>query len=228
MQPYFLPYIGYWQLLSACDHFVLYDSIQYTKKGWINRNRFLLNGRPEIFTLPLRKASHGLNVVDREIAPEFRPDKLLARWSSAYQCAPYFKSTYSLMEQVIRYPDRNLFDYIFVSIKSIASHLGISTPITISSELESNVSIARGSDRVLRLCKTLAATHYINSIGGTDIYDKQEFLSAGLTLHFLRTHKLEYSQQADKHVPFLSILDVLMYNSIDKVRNKILFEYDLL
>ena len=56
MQPYFLPYIGYWQLLSAVDQFVVYDNIKYTKKGWINRNRFLRDGTDAVFTIPLKGA----------------------------------------------------------------------------------------------------------------------------------------------------------------------------
>ena len=57
MQPYLFPYIGYFQLIHSSDEFIIYDNIEYTKKGWINRNRILFNGSPQIFTIPLKKDS---------------------------------------------------------------------------------------------------------------------------------------------------------------------------
>ena len=79
MQPYFLPYIGYWQLMAAVDTFVIYDNIKYTKKGWINRNRMLLNGEAVTFSLPLAKDSDDLDVVQRRLADTFQRAKLLAQ-----------------------------------------------------------------------------------------------------------------------------------------------------
>ena len=72
MQPYFLPYIGYLQLLNSVDKFILYDDIEYTKKGWINRNR-IVDG--EIITLPLKKDSDYLNVVERRLSDDWRKQK---------------------------------------------------------------------------------------------------------------------------------------------------------
>ena len=228
MQPYFLPYIGYWQLLAAVDRFVLYDRIQYTKKGWINRNRFLLNGHDEVFSLPLRKAPDGLDVVDREIAPEFDPGKLLARWRGAYQRAPHFSESFRLMERIVSCPERNLFSYIRHSVTLVATHLGILTPIIISSELPAVATEKRGAEKVLGICQALGATGYLNPIGGVELYDKAEFARSGVNLQFLSSHPVQYPQLGGAHVPWLSILDVLMFNPVETVREQLLPACDLI
>ena len=101
MQPYFLPYIGYWQLLSAVDVFVVYDNIKYTKKGWINRNRFLVNGQPKLFTIPLRKDSDMLDVDRRSLANDFRRDKLIHQLESSYHKAPFFQELFPVIAEII-------------------------------------------------------------------------------------------------------------------------------
>ncbi len=228
MQPYFLPYIGYWQLLANVDRFILYDRIQYTKKGWINRNRFLLNGRDEVFSLPLRKAPEGLDVVEREVAPDFEPGKLLARWRGAYQRAPHFRTTFDLMERVLSCQDRNLFAFVRHSICTVAAHLGIYTPIVTSSNLPTHVTAGRGAEKVLSICQEEGATYYLNPIGGQELYDRELFARRGITLQFLRARPLEYQQLGANHVPWLSILDVLMFNPVEVVHDLMLPAYDLL
>jgi hypothetical protein len=74
MQPYFLPYLGYFQLIAAADLFIVYGNIKYTKKGWINRNRMLLNEEAVTFILPLKNASDNLDVDQRELSPQFNPE----------------------------------------------------------------------------------------------------------------------------------------------------------
>ena len=105
MQPYFLPYIGYFQLIGAVDLFVVYDQIKYTKKGWINRNRMLLNGADATFSLPLRKAADSLDIVDRQLAADFNRTKLLAQFYGAYRTAPYFDQTYPLLDALVKHDD---------------------------------------------------------------------------------------------------------------------------
>ena len=227
MQPYFLPYIGYWQLLAAVDRFVIYDRIKYTKKGWINRNRFLLNGRDEMFSLPLRKAEDDLDVVDRVIAPEFEPCKLLAQWRGAYRRAPQFEPTIELLERVLGCPERNLFAFIHHSIRCVAGHLGIATPITVSSSLPQDATAPKGADKVLSICKAMGASHYLNPIGGTELYDRSCFAQEGIKLAFLQSRPFEYPQFGGPHVPWLSIVDVLMFNPVSEVRERLSSHYDL-
>jgi hypothetical protein len=227
MQPYFLPYIGYFQLIAAVDIFIVYDKIKYTKKGWINRNRMLLNGSDEMFSLPLRKDSDSLDVVQRELAANFDRTKLLNQFKGAYSRAPQFDRTYPLLEQIVQYENTNLFCYIYHSIAKLCSHLGIKSKIIISSDLGIDQSLT-GQDKVLALCKAVGGNTYINTIGGVELYSRDEFRSYGINLQFIKARPFEYLQFGATFVPWLSIVDVLMFNSLDAVRDCINKNYELI
>jgi hypothetical protein len=225
MQPYFLPYIGYWQLLSAVDTFVVYDNIQYTKRSWINRNRFLVNGEDRLFTIPLTKDSDTLDVRRRCLAADFRRDKLVGQLEGAYGKAPYAREALPVIAEIIRAGHQNLFDYVANSIRVMAGHLGIATPLVVSSTVAIDHSL-RAEHRVLALCKALGADHYLNAIGGQALYGKPAFAAQGIELGFVRTRPIVYPQFGSAFVPNLSIVDVLMFNHRDAVR-AMLGEYDL-
>lgn len=225
MQPYFMPYIGYWQLLSAVDAFVLYDNIRYTKKGWINRNRFLKHDQDATFTVPLKKDSDCLDVVQRSVADDFDRDKLLNQIDASYRKAPFFKTVFPVVSAIIRAERRNLFDYIYHSIRVTTDFLGVKTPIVISSTLALDHSL-KGESKVVAICKAMGATNYINPIGGQTLYSKLRFLTHGLTLEFIQTRPMGYQQYNGEFVPNLSIIDVMMFNSKESIR-AMLGEYDL-
>jgi len=217
MQPYFLPYIGYFQLIAAVDRFVVYDNIKYTKKGWINRNRLLLNGADAMFTLPLKKDSDSLDVYERELAPDFDRDKLLNQIRGAYRRAPHFVRTFPLIESIVRRPERNLFHYLHHAIREVCGYLDIATPITISSSVTIDHDL-QSQDKVLALCEALGASAYINAIGGVELYSRQEFRDKGIALNFIKSLPFEYVQFGAPFVPWLSIMDVLMFNSLEAVQ----------
>jgi len=225
MQPYFMPYIGYWQLLAMVDVFVLYDNIQYTKKGWVNRNRFLQNGKDALFTIPLKKDSDLLDVVKRSVADDFDRDKLLNQLDASYRKAPFFNTTFPLIASIIRAEHRNLFDYIHQSIRVTADFLNIKTPIVISSSIAIDHSL-RGENKVIAICKAMGAGTYINAIGGQELYSKDAFATHGVTLEFVKTRPIGYQQGAGAFVANLSIIDVMMFNSKEAIR-AMLGEYDL-
>ena len=227
MQPYFFPYIGYFQLIQAVDKFIVYDNIKYTKKGWINRNRFLQNGKAVLFSVPLKKDSDFLGVREREVSPDFKKDKLLNQIREAYRRSPYFEQAFSLIERVVRGSEANLFSYIYNSIMETCEYLAIDTEIVVSSHLQIDHSL-QGSDKVIALCKHTGAHVYINAIGGQDIYSKDLFSSHGIELKFLKKEPFEYKQFNNEFIPWLSIIDVIMFNSIDKIRECILNNYDLI
>lgn len=227
MQPYFLPYIGYFQLLASVDQFIVYDNIKYTKKGWINRNRMLLNGTDMMFSLPLKKGSDSLNVVERELAPEFERSKLLNRFKAAYGPAPYFEVTYPLIERIVQHDAVNLFRYVHHSIVKLCEHLGIKTEIRISSEIGIDHAL-KGQDKVLALCKAAGADTYINAIGGVELYAKDYFRIQGIDLQFIKAQPFEYGQFGAPFVPCLSIVDVLMFNPLKTVRAYINEKYELI
>lgn len=226
MQPYFMPYIGYYQLIAAVDTFVVYDNIKYTKKGWINRNRMLQNGTDAVFSLPLKKDSDTLDVVQRELAADFNCDKLLNQFKGAYQSAPYFEQTFPLLERIVRCEDDNLFRYVHHSLVETCTHLGIDTEIRVSSEIAINHDL-KGQDKVLALCGALGAATYVNAIGGMELYSKEIFWERGIELKFIKSRPFEYAQLGDEFVPWLSIVDVLMFNSVREVQAQ-LNQFDMI
>lgn len=227
MQPYFLPYIGYFQLMAAVDVFVIYDRIKYTKKGWINRNRMLRNGRDELFTLPLSKASDSCDIIARELAHDFDASVLLRQWRGAYAKAPYFEEVYPLLERIMQQPKRNLFHFIHASLVEVARYLGITTEIRIASEVAIDHAL-RGEEKVIALCEALKAETYINAIGGTELYDRERFAARGITLNFIRAKPITYTQFGNEFVPWLSILDVLMFNPREGVQGWVDQHFELL
>ena len=225
MQPYFLPYIGYFQLIASVDQFIVYDNIKYTKKGWINRNRFLQNGKDAMFSLSLKKDSDSLDVCERELVNDFDRDKLLNQIKSAYRRAPYFAQTFPLVEQIVRYPESDLFLFLHNSIVQVCAHLGINTKIIVSSEVDIDHQL-RAQDKVLALCEALDATAYVNAIGGVELYSKKTFQEKGIELQFIRSKPFDYVQFDDAFVPWLSIIDVLMFNPVGVVQSQ-LTQFDL-
>lgn len=226
MQPYFLPYIGYFQLIDAVDEFVVYDNIKYTKKGWINRNRYCRNGTEALFSLPLAKGSDFLHVRDRELSAGFSRAGLLAQFREAYRHAPYFDDVIPTLRSIVECPQDNLFDYIFNSLQQMCALLGIGTELRISSAIAIDHDL-RSQEKVLAFCRELGADTYVNAIGGTELYDRATFTSARVNLHFMKSRLVEYEQSATPFIPWLSIIDVLMCNGPDKVRREMLQEFDL-
>jgi hypothetical protein len=215
MQPYFLPYIGYFQLIASADVFVLYDNIKYTKKGWINRNRFLRDGADVTFTVPLKADSDHLDVVRREIAPSFNREQLLQQFRGAYLRAPHFGETFPLLECIVRCEETNLFGYIDHSIRTLCDHLAIGTSIRISSALDADHDL-RAQQRVLAICAALGASTYVNPPGGKGLYDPMAFAHHGIALRFLQPSVEPYDQFGRPFVSALSIVDVLMFNGRDR------------
>ena len=217
MQPYFLPYIGYYQLIAAVDEFVVYDNIKYTKKGWINRNRMLLNGSDATFSLPLKKDADALHIVERELAADFNRGKLLNQFKGAYARAPHFAEIFPLCERIVGYGETNLFRYIHHALARTCEHLGIRTKIRVSSTVEIDHQL-KSQSKVIALCKAVGADTYINAIGGMELYSKENFRMHGVELKFIKSNPVQYPQFAQEFVPALSIIDVLMFNSRDATR----------
>ena len=220
MQPYFLPYIGYFQLMAAVDLFIVYDNIKYTKKGWINRNRMLQNGKDVTFSLPLKSDSDTLDVCERELVADFNRDKLLNQFKGAYQPAPYFAQTFPLVEQIVRYEDTNLFRFLHHSLVKTCGHLGIATEIRISSSIAIDHDL-KNQDKVLALCAAVGAGTYVNAIGGRELYSKETFREKGIELKFIQSKPFEYAQFGNAFVPWLSIIDVMMLNSVEVIQGQL-------
>ena len=218
MQPYFLPYLGYFQLMQVADVFVIYDNIQYTKKGWINRNRLLVNGQPALFTLPLKRGSSSLDIAQRELADDFpdQAERILRRFEAAYANAPFHAETMPLLRDCLQFRDLNLFRFLLHALRRTAAHLRITTPLIVSSSLSIDPAL-RAADRVIATCRAIGATEYINPPGGHDLYHQERFAAHHLKLQFLHPHLPEYPQGKTPFCSHLSIVDVLMFNPLPLV-----------
>lgn len=224
MQPYFMPYIGYFQLMKAVDKYIVYDDVNYIKGGWVSRNNILVNGEKKLFTISLKGASPNKLFNEIEIRDDFR--KLLKTLQMNYSKASHYTEAMNLLEKIISYPNKQLALFIANSFREILSYLSIHTEIILSSDLPKDCSL-KGKDKVLHICHILNADTYYNAIGGQDLYDKKEFMDKEVKLFFLETQMKEYPQQSQNFIPFLSMIDVLMNNSVEEI-NLLLDSYNLL
>lgn len=228
MQPYVFPYIGYYQLINSVDKFIIYDDVTYIKQGWINRNNVLVNNKACLFTIPLDKPSSSKLIADtfinRSIYKVWQK-KFLKLLEQNYGKAPYFKSVFSLIQQVVNSNEVSITRLAELSITLVIDYLGKEIEYKLSSEAYRNQDLS-GQQRVIDICKQEKGNQYINPIGGMKLYDKGIFEREGLELYFIKSNTIEYKQFTTPFVPNLSIIDVLMFNSPQTV-NSFLKEYSL-
>jgi hypothetical protein len=248
MQPYFFPYIGYFQAISAVDKYILYDNLNFIKKEWVNRNRYLEKNRNSCyFHVPLKDKSSFKKIHEIELIGDDKwKKKILNFLFFNYKKAKYFDDVYPLIEYVINYPTNKLTEINFQSIKSVCDYLNIKTEITTDNVKYNDIEIKLtaenidGKDfpdlklidwqrkvvRVLEICRIERANIYINAIGGINLYSKEVFLQNGIDLKFIKTKNIEYKQFDTDFVPDLSIIDVMMFNSPEEIR-KLLNQFEL-
>lgn len=229
MQPYFFPYIGYFHLIKSVDEFVIYDNIQYTKKGWINRNRILSNGEDKILTIPIKKDSDYLNIQDRIIADSWSKDKnkLLNTINDSYKKSPQFNNIFPIVHECLSSLEVNLFKFILNSLTILNSYLEIKTKIITSSDISIDHSL-KSQDKVMAICKNLKATTYVNAIGGQELYNVEDFSNKDIKLKFIKSNPLVYKQYKNEFIPWLSILDVLFFNEKKDIIKYLNNEYSLI
>lgn len=227
MQPYFFPYIGYFQLLNFVDRYLVCDDGLYATHKWAYRNRILINGAPSYFRVKLLKASHDQQFNEIRISNDlFGKKKQIRTLECAYKKAPHYSEVMPLLEQFLLADYDNLADYNIESNKLVCDYLGIKTEILLSSELNSDKSLKKQYS-IFDECKLLGGNEYINSIGGMELYDFQEFRENGIELTFLKSDDIMYSQFGKEFVPNLSIIDVMMFNSVSEIQD-MLNQYTLI
>ena len=210
MQPYFFPYLGYWQLLNTADRFVIFDDVNYIKRGWINRNRILVNGEPKYITVPLNQSSQNKRICDLTLlsSTDWRK-KLVRSIEYSYRKAPCFPEIFPIIEKIICHKALNLSEYLANQLVTLAELLRIDTEFVMSSRCYQNDSLT-GPERILDICRRENATTYINPEGGYELYDTAAFESEDIDLRFLVMRPVAYKQRSTGFVPFLSIIDALM------------------
>jgi hypothetical protein len=228
MQPYLFPYLGYFQLINAVDKFVIYDDVQYIKRGWINRNNVLCNGSAHMFVFSINKDHQYKNINERFYTSNFEKEKekFLSLLNASYKKAPYFNDIYELIERIFACKEKNVSVYNTYSLREICNYIGVDTEFLISSEIEKEAKL-KGQEKILAISKALGADWYINPIGGVELYSHELFNEENIKLNFIKMRDIRYKQFGNEFVPYLSIIDVLMFNSKERVR-VLLDEYDLI
>jgi hypothetical protein len=218
MQPYFLPYIGYFALINAVDKFVFLDDVQYIRRGWVHRNRIKIADAWHYITLPIKKAPLSACINEVYIADdEERINDLKTAIELSYKRCPYYTEIKDRLFDLI-IPGENVAKLNITLTTNICDYLKIDTQMVLSSDLKKDASL-KGSQRILDICKVLNGDHYINPIGGTELYSKQEFAESGIKLNFLQMNEISYFQGKHDFIPNLSIIDVLMWSSPEAVKD---------
>ena len=227
MQPYIFPYIGYFQLINAVDRFVIYDDVNYINRGWINRNNILVGGKPNLFSIPLAGASQNKKIFEIYTEDSGKwAGKFLKTIEMNYKKAPFFEAAFSLIQNVINHSENTAISTLnYRGITAICNYLNITTEI-ISDSARFNNSALKGQYRILDICKQLGADHYINPQGGMDIYSKQLFKDENIKLNFIVPSAVSYRQFQYEFQPWLSIIDVIMFNS-KEATGDLLMQYEL-
>jgi hypothetical protein len=227
MQPYFFPYIGYWQLIHAVDRFVIFDDVRYINRGWVNRNRLLINGEPSYFTASLQQSSQNKRICDTVLQPgDHWRSKLIKTVENTYRKAACFDTVFPVVKKVIRHETDNLADYLANQLQTLATFMNVDTEFVLSSRCYKNDELA-GQDRILDICNRESADTYINPQGGLTLYEPDVFQRAGIDLRFLVMRPLPYKQRSPGFVPYLSIIDALMEIGPAEIRHH-LDAYELL
>ena len=214
--------------MNAVDEFVVYDNIEFSKNGWINRNRILVNGKDSYITIPLKKDSDFLDIRDRFLADIWpqQKKKMLNRIIESYRKAPKYDFAYPILEKAILCEENNLFKFIYNSIMLVKDYLEIQTPLVVSSTIPYDHSL-KAETKVIDICKARKADTYLNPIGGVQLYDKERFKQENINLNFLKTNDFQYKQFDNDFVPLLSIIDVMMFNSKEEINKYLKTFYTL-
>ncbi|MBJ6367888.1 WbqC family protein [Snuella sedimenti] len=213
MQPYFFPYVGYFQLIDAVDTFVFYDDVNFIKKGFINRNSILLDGRAYKFMIPCKKLSQNKMIKETYIdLSDSIIKKMLKTFKHAYHDAPFYNQTIEIIKRVFFSNCKSVSEIAILSVKSICDYLEIDKNWKISS-LHHNASIGLEREaRIIDITKKEFGDVYINMESGKELYDNKIFKHNNIRLNFLCPKLKNYKQSSEQFIPSLSIIDVLMFN----------------
>ena len=227
MQPYFMPYIGYWQLINMVDTFVILDDVNYIRRGFINRNSILVNGKSYRFSIPVEKASQNKLIKDTKLIVDIEVRKsFLKTIELSYKKAKMFSEFFPILESIVLYDSHDLTTYILFSIKAICKYLKIDTEILLSSRINKDVRL-RGEERIIEINRVLNSDRYVNPIGGMALYSFEEFSKNKIELLFIKPKEIVYDQFQNRFIPNLSLIDVLMFNNLDSVIG-MLEQYELI
>ncbi len=231
MQPYFAPYLGYISLIKHTDEFILFDTVQFIRHGWIERNRILKQNEGWLYIqVPLEKHSRGTLIKDLKINNEIDwKKKILSQLIIYKKTAPNYYKVISLLNEVFEKEYTSVVYFIKMLLEKICAYLGFPKTLPIFSEMDLEIEEAKMPDEwALNICKKLGSNiTYINPIGGLDFFDREKYTKNNIQIYFQKMNLKPYIQRRNNFQSGLSIVDVLMFNSIEEI-NKMLSEFELL
>lgn len=218
MQPYLFPYLGYFQLINAVDVFVFADDVNFIKGGFINRNKILFNNEERYITVPCSKSQNKL-IKEIEISNEIKgyPQTILSTIKHAYSKAPFFLNVFPILESIFDSNEDSISRLAANSVEKVSNYLGIKVDFKYSSYSFDHTKGQEKSNRLINITKELGGDTYRNPIGGAKLYTKEYFKKEGVNLEFLESDKITYTQFEEKFIPSLSIIDVMMFNSVKDI-----------
>ena len=220
MQPYFLPYLGYFDLIRQTDEWVFFDSAQYirrqgTQRGWVNRNRVLKQGGGWAYiTVPVQHAPLH-TPINRIILDNTQAwsARILAQFDVIRKAAPFHEPIRTILANAIGESFPSIAELNTRLISDCCSYLGIPFHARRVSELSfDSAMVEEPGDWALHLCKALGADCYLNPPGGRDLYDPVKFVDHGIRLEIQSFRPIIYATPGFEFVENLSILDVLAWN----------------
>lgn len=223
MQPYFFPYLGYFQLIKNSDTFILLDDVQYIRHGWVNRNRIL---KPEqdwqYILVPLQE--HEQTTLIKEIKVQDNDiwkDKILRQIQHYKRKSPFYLNTKILLEECFNHTDTSITRLNGFYLEKVCNYIRLPLNLKISSLENYNYSnVHTAGDWALKICQQIEGTEYLNPINGKEIFNPQDFSNANIELCFLNCTDISYSQRRNGIIELgLSIIDVLMFNSPEQIHN---------
>jgi hypothetical protein len=231
MQPYFLPYLGYFSLIKHTERFILLDSVQFIKQGWIERNRILKPRSGWMYiSIPLIKHSRDTKIKDIRIKNSLDWRNLIFRRLEHYKKqAPFYRDTIEVLKTAFNIETENIVQFNSHVLKTVCGYIGVGLNLDIFSEMRLSIDDIKASDEWgLNICKALGnVSEYWNPEGGLKFFDRSKYYKAGIEIKFLSINIQKYSQSRQEFEPSLSIVDVMMFNKPEKI-NEMLDDYVLL
>ncbi len=234
MQPYLFPYLGYFQLIHACDYFGIADDVQYINKGWINRNKILNRSDALSFSFSVKKGPFNAPIKDRLYAEniDYEKKKFIKILTQCYSKAPQFETVLGLVKEILDFSGKGVSEFNINQLQKICDYLEIKTVFILSKSWDNNYVEEENDSPEQKLIKKLKnlqgiiCENYINAIGGMELYSKKEFAEKGIELNFLKMKNISYEQFSSGFVPYLSIIDVLMFNTKGQIK-ELLNQFEL-
>ncbi len=231
MQPYFFPYVGYFSLIKHTEKFILFDTVQFIRHGWIDRNRVLKQNDGWIYVqVPILNKGRDVKIIDLKIDNnQDWKNKIFSQLKHYKKTAPYYFKVIHLLNEIFLFEYDSIVLLNLQILKSICAYLNIENHIEIFSDMNLKIDEVKSPDEwALNICKSLnTISEYWNPPGGISFFDKLKYNKEGIELKFCSVILKDYNQKRSNFVNGLSIIDVMMFNSPEEI-NLMLDQYEFI